>query len=346
MAKRVIIGMSGGVDSSVAAALLQRSGYEVIGVTFQFINDFDPTDAKNVCDKLGIEHHVIDYRNEFKDLVIDRFINDYKSGITPNPCVFCNKNVKIKFLYEQMQKLNCDYMATGHYARMERSKLYRSVDLNKDQTYFLSEVPRDMLMHILFPLEGIDKEEVRKIAEEVELEVANKKDSTDVCFIKGKFSDYVASNIDNNPGDVIEIDTKKVIGKHKGLAYYTIGQRKGLDIGGMESRLFVVGKNVEKNILYVSKDEEYLNSDECIIKNANIISYHHPAFCTAKFRYRSNESSVAIEYLENDKIRVMYPEKVKSVTPGQTCALYLGSECLGSGIIEEVRKNGEKLWYL
>lgn len=348
MSKRVVIGMSGGVDSSVAAILLQKQGYEVIGITFRFIDDFDDKDAKEVCEKLGIEHHTVDYRKEFKELIIDKFINDYKKGITPNPCVECNKHVKIKFLYEQMEKYNCDYMATGHYAKILDNKLYRSADLNKDQTYFLSEVPLKMISKLIFPLEGLSKDEVRSIAQDNNLRVANKKDSTDVCFISSKFREFMEENIKTVPGDIINIETKEVIGKHKGLSFYTIGQRRGLDIGGTSGRTYVVGKDTIKNILYIAIGDtnEYLMSDECIVENLNLISYHHPTFLTAKLRYRSKEIPVEIEYLENNEARIKYHEGGAGVTPGQTCALYLGEECIGGGTIKEIRKNNERLWYL
>lgn len=346
--KRVIVGVSGGVDSSVAVVLLKNEGYEVVGVTFKFTKDFDDTDAKIVCEKLGIEHHVVDYRKEFKKEVIDKFIEDYKRGITPNPCVMCNKNVKLNFLYENMIKYNCDYMATGHYAKIEEGILSKSVDLNKDQTYFLCEVPKKMLSKILFPLEGIDKAEVRKIALENGLVNANKKDSTDVCFINSNFKEYIESNIIKNPGDVIDVKTNKKVGTHKGLSYYTIGQRRGLDIGGTKERMFVVGKDLDKNILYIAtgNDNEYLVSDSCLVDSVNWIYNEKVTCCTAKFRYSQAETEVELVWLENDKLLVKYPQGVKSVTPGQVCTLYLGEICLGGGIIEEVRKDGKKLWYL
>ena len=346
--KKVVIGMSGGVDSSVAAHLLKKQGYEVIGISFRFIDEFDDHDAKRVAEKLGIEFHTIDYRDNFKDLVIDRFITDYENGITPNPCSICNKVAKMNFLYEQMMNFNADFIATGHYAKNEGGKLYRSADLFKDQTYFLSSVPSKILRVTLFPLEGLEKEDVRNIAESIGLEVYNKKDSTDVCFISSSFKEYMSNHAKLIKGDVINLNTNKKIGEHDGLPLYTIGQRKGLNIGGSENRLFVVGKNIKENILYVAEkdDNDYLASDECIIDNVNLISIHHPSFCTAKFRYHSKEIPVSLEYLENDRIRVSYSGGASSVTPGQTCALYLGNECIGSGIIRSIYKNGKELWYL
>ncbi len=345
--KRVLLGMSGGVDSSAAVILLQRAGYEVVGLTFKFIEDFDPKDAIKVAEKLGIEHHVEDYKKEFKELVIDKFLDDYAHGLTPNPCVHCNKVCKFKFLFENMEKYNCDYVATGHYANIKDNKIYKSVDLNKDQSYFLYNLPKDMISKIIFPLEGLNKEDVRKIAESIKLENANKKDSFDVCFIKGSFNDYMFNTLKQHPGDVVDIDTNKVIGKHKGLMYYTIGQRRGLDIGGTPDRMFVVGKDINKNILYICLGEEndYLTSNSCILKEVNLLTEEKITKCTAKFRYRMNDVPVEVEYLNNNELLIKY-DSAKRVTPGQACVLYNGEECLGGGIIKEVRKNGEKLWYL
>jgi len=348
MKKKVAVGISGGVDSSVAAVLLQKEGYEVVGITFRFTEDFDSTDAVLVCEKLGIEHHVIDYRKEFKDKVIDKFIDDYKQGITPNPCVMCNRYVKLNFLYEQMLKHKCDYMATGHYAKLINGKLYKSLDENKDQTYFLCEMTKNQLSSILFPLEGIDKARVREIAEENNLINASKKDSTDVCFINNTFKSYIKENIKDNKGDVIDLSTNKKVGEHNGLFHYTIGQRRGLNIGGNSDRMFVVGKDINKNILYVATEDSdsFLTSTSCVLEDANIftkeIDFDN---LTAKFRYRQNEVPVSIELMDENKILVKY-EGVKSVTPGQVCAIYSDDLCIGGGVIKEVMKDGKKLWYL
>lgn len=346
--KKVVLGISGGVDSSVAAILLKENGYEVVGVTFIFTDDFDTDDAKLVCEKLNIEHHIVDYRKEFKETIIDNFINDYKNGITPNPCVICNRLVKLNFLYKEMERLNCNYIATGHYAKIIDDKLYKSKDLNKDQTYFLSLVPKEILSKLLLPLEGIDKETVRNIAKENDLINANKKDSSDVCFINSNFKTYMKENINNNSGDVINIVTNEIIGKHAGLSNYTIGQRRGINIGGTKDRMFVVGKNIDKNILYIATGDnnDYLISTSCILDNVNFISDIKPKSCTAKFRYRQEEEKVNLTYLEDNKILVNYPSGIKSVTPGQTCTFYLNDECLGGGIIKEVMKDNEKIWYL
>lgn len=346
--KKVIVGMSGGVDSSVTAYLLQKEGYEVIGVTFRFIENFDSTDAENVAKKLNIEHHVLDYRDIFKNKIISKFIEDYKNNLTPNPCINCNRDIKEKLLFDLMIEYNCDYIATGHYAKIINGNLYKSKDNSKDQTYFLSMVNKDKLSKLLLPLEEIDKTEVRKIAKEIGLDIADKKDSTDVCFISSKFKEYLTQHIDKKEGNIVDIETNKVVGKHNGLSLYTIGQRRGLNIGGTEDRAFVVGKNQEKNILYIGigDNNEYLISDSCIVEEFNYLKDEKVTTCKAKFRYRQEEVDVNIEWLDDNRIKVNYPQGEKRVTPGQACVLYKENECLGGGIIKEVQKNNKKLWYV
>lgn len=366
--KKVVIGMSGGVDSSVAAIMLQRQGYEVIGL---FMRNWDsladgeldgPTtssgicpqeedynDAKAVCDKLGIPLHRKDFVKEYWDYVFTYFLDELKKGRTPNPDIMCNKYIKFDMFKKEAEKLGADYIATGHYARMKDGKLLRGVDSNKDQTYFLSQVSKDQLKNVLFPIGDIIKPEVRKIAEEYGLITADKKDSTGICFIgERNFRNFLKNYLPNQPGDVVNIDTKEVVGRHVGLMNYTIGQRKGLNIGGTKDRMFVVGKDLSKNILYIclGDDNDYLISDSCIINEINYLGDDKITKCTAKFRYRSEDVEVELEWLDNDEILVKYPQGVKSVTPGQACVLYNGEQCLGGGIIKEVRKNNEKLWYL
>jgi len=345
--KKVIIGISGGVDSAVAAALLKKQGYDVIGITFIFTDNFDTTDAINICKKLEIKHVIEDYKDVFKTNVIDKFINSYNKGITPNPCILCNREVKINFLYQNMIKYNCDYMATGHYAKISNGKLYKSQDLNKDQTYFLSQLSKEKLNHLILPLESVNKEEVRKIAKDLGFENFEKKDSQDVCFITGSFDDFINKNANIKEGSIINIKGNKIIGKHNGLQKYTIGQRKGLNIGGYQKRLFVVGKDIINNNLYVAEgdDNEYLYSDSCLLENINWLSDKKMDKCKAKFRYRQNENEVYIEFLD-DNVIVKYPQKIKAITPGQACVFYNNDECLGSGIIKEVYKDNSKIWYL
>ena len=364
---KVVIGMSGGVDSSVAAILLKEQGYEVIGLFMRnwdssINNDYlgnpnlnnnicpqeeDYNDALAVCKKLDISLHRIDFVKEYWDYVFEYFLTELKAGRTPNPDIMCNKYIKFDMFIKEAKKLGADYIATGHYARLENGKLLRAVDLNKDQTYFLSQVTKEQFNHVLFPIGELEKPLVREIALKHGLITAKKKDSTGICFIgERNFTKFLENYLPNIPGDIVDIETNKVIAKHIGLMYYTIGQRKGLNLGGNEDRTYAVGKDLAKNILYVSDSDEYLISTSCIVEQMNWISDSKPEKCTAKFRYRQSDNDVEIELLENDEILVKYNQGVKSVTPGQACVLYLGDECLGGGIIKEVRKNDKKLWYL
>ena len=368
MLKKVVVGISGGVDSSVAAILLKEQGYEVIGL---FMRNWDSTinndilgnpnlnnnicpqeedynDAIEVCKKLDIPLHRIDFVKEYWDNVFEYFLNELKKGRTPNPDIMCNKYIKFDYFVKEAKRLGADYVATGHYAKIENGQLMKAKDTNKDQTYFLSQLSREQLSNVLFPLGDLDKSLVRSIAEKYGLITAHKKDSTGICFIgERNFKNFLKNYLPSQKGDVIDIDTMKKVGEHNGLMYYTIGQRKGLDIGGNKDRLFVVGKNLEKNILYVSfkEDNEYLISTSCIVEDINFNCDLRPNNCNAKFRYRAEEYPVKIEYLENGNLLVSY-DGIKAVTPGQACVFYLDDKCIGGGIIKEVRKNNEKLWYL
>ena len=366
--KKVIVGISGGVDSAVSAYLLKKEGYDVEGLFMRnwdssLNNDIngnptlnnnictqeqDYNDALEVCNKLGIKLHRIDFVKEYWDYVFTYFLDELKKGRTPNPDIMCNKYIKFDMFKKEADKLGADYIATGHYARMKDGYLYRGIDENKDQTYFLSQVSKEKLSNVIFPIGNLIKKDVRKIAHEQGLIVADKKDSTGICFIgERNFKEFLTNYLPNQEGNIVDIDTNKILGKHVGLMYYTIGQRRGLDIGGNDKRLYVVGKNLEKNILYVSlgEDTKYLQTDEALIEDVNLISDKKVTKCTAKFRYRQKDIDVDLEYLDNGNIIVRY-DNVKSVTPGQACVFYLGEECLGGGIIKEVRKNGKKLWYL
>ncbi len=365
---KVVIGMSGGVDSSVAAYLLKKEGYEVIGL---FMRNWDasvnndilgnPTlnnnicpqeqdynDAKKVCDKLNIPLHRIDFVKEYWDYVFTYFLNELEKGRTPNPDIMCNKYIKFDLFIKEAKRLGADLIATGHYARKDGKYLLRGVDSNKDQTYFLSQLNENQLSNVLFPVGDLNKDEVRKIANEIELSTANKKDSTGICFIgERNFKHFLSNYLPNKEGNIVNIETNEILGKHIGLMYYTIGQRRGLDVGGTTDKLFVVGKDLNKNILYVCEreDNEYLYSDSCIVEQVNFNCELRPTECTAKFRYRQKDNDVKIEYLNNGELLVRY-DNVKSVTPGQACVLYVGDKCIGGGIIKEVRKNNKKLWYL
>ena len=367
--KKVVIGMSGGVDSSVAAIKLKEQGYEVIGLFMRNWDSFadgetvgapstskgictqeeDYNDAKAVCEKLGIPLYRKDFVKKYWDNVFTYFLDELKKGRTPNPDIMCNKYIKFDEFVKEAKALGADYIATGHYARIKDGKLLRAVDDNKDQTYFLSQVTKEQFENVLFPIGDMIKPEVRKIALEYGLLTASKKDSTGICFIgERNFTTFLENYLPNIPGDIVNIETNEVLGKHIGLMYYTIGQRRGLDVGGTSDRMFVVGKDLNKNILYVciGKENEYLISDSCLIDNVNYLIDEKVTNCVAKFRYRQKDVKVELEWLDNGEVFVKYPQGVKSVTPGQACVLYLDEVCLGGGIIKEVRKNNEKLWYL
>src|SRR5574344_2319179 len=361
--------MSGGVDSSVAAIKLKNDGYEVIGL---FMRNWDasvnndilgnPTLNNNICPqeqdyndaleiykKIDIPLHRVDFVKEYWDNVFTYFLSGLEQGRTPNPDIMCNKYIKFDAFIKEAKKLGADYIATGHYARLVDGKLLKSIDLNKDQTYFLSQLSNEQLKNVLFPIGDMHKDEVRKIANEYNLITANKKDSTGICFIgERNFKKFLENYLPNNPGDVYDIETMKKVGQHIGLMYYTIGQRKGLNIGGNTDRMFVVGKDLNKNILYVAfgDDNEYLLTDSALIDQINWTSSYKPDKCNAKFRYRQQDNPVYMKYLDNGNIIVNYPQKIKSVTPGQACVFYDGDICLGGGIIKEVYKDEKRPWYL
>ena len=317
--------------------------------TGQCPQEADYDDAKAVCDKLGIPLYRKDFVKEYWDYVFTYFLDELKNGRTPNPDIMCNKYIKFDMFAKEARKLGADYIATGHYARMNNGHLLRGIDSNKDQTYFLSQVSKKQLENVLFPVGDMEKKDVRKIAEEYELITAKKKDSTGICFIgERNFKNFLKNYLPNQPGDVINIDTNEVIGKHIGLMNYTIGQRKGLNIGGTKDKMFVVGKDLEKNILYIclGEDNDYLISTSCLVDNINYLGDEKLENVTAKFRYRQEDIPVHLEWLENGEVLVRYEQGVKSVTPGQACVFYNKEECLGGGIIKEVRKNDKKLWYL
>jgi tRNA-specific 2-thiouridylase len=309
----------------------------------------DYNDAEKVCEELNIPLHRVDFIKEYWDDVFTYFLNELKLGRTPNPDLMCNKYIKFDLFIKEAKKLGADYIATGHYARMDNNRLLRGIDTNKDQSYFLAQVSSEHLKNVLFPVGGMIKPEVRKIADELNLDTAHKKDSTGICFIgERNYQKFIHNYLKPNPGNIVDVETKEIIGRHSGLMNYTIGQRRNVGISGNLERHYVCGKNVKDNILYVAfgDDNKYLMSDECIIDNINFISSIHPTFCTAKFRYRGEDHPVELEYVGDSEIIVKYKGLAKAVTPGQACVLYLGEECLGSGIIKKVRKDNQDLWYL
>ncbi len=368
MPKRVVIGMSGGVDSSVAAYLLKKQGYDVVGLFMRnwdsLVNndvegnpndgpicpqEEDYNDAKKVADFLGIELHRIDFIKEYWDDVFTYFLEELKRGRTPNPDLMCNKYIKFDLFKKEAKRLGADLIATGHYARLDNGRLLRGIDDNKDQTYFLAQVQKENFEDVIFPIGDITKPEVRELATSINLPTATKKDSTGICFIgERNYQKFLHNYLKPNPGDIVDVETMKVVGTHTGLMNYTIGQRRNVGLSGQKEKHYVVGKDVEKNVLYVAfgDDSKYLYSDACTITNLNFISSKRPTDCTAKFRYRSKDVAVELEYTDHDELIVKYPQMTDSVTPGQACVLYDEEECLGSGIIDKVYKDGKRLWYL
>lgn len=332
MKKKILLGMSGGIDSSVSAILLQKQGYEVIGCTMELCGMSQAIyDAKKVCEQLGIPHYTINCKHEFKSKVIDNFIEEYKEARTPNPCVECNRYLKFGVFYNKAKELACDYMATGHYASIEFSNKYqqfvlkKSKEEKKDQTYFLYTIPKERLKDIVFPLqEYTKKEEIRNIAEENKLIIAEKKDSQEICFIPNH--DYQKflrqyGQYESQKGNIV-LTNRKILGQHTGLINYTIGQRKGIGIS-YPKPLYVLELDKEKNQVIVGTEEE-LYSKELYVKEINWLVWNQlkePMKCKAKIRYRANEADCTI-YPNKDMIKVIFDVKQRAITPGQSIVFY------------------------
>lgn len=344
--KSVVLGMSGGVDSSVSAILLKEQGYNVYGVTMELIaNDGSAVrDAKAVCDKLGIEHYVLDLKDIFKEKVIDVFIDEYQKCRTPNPCIYCNRYLKFGAMYEFAKSIGADYVATGHYAKVEYSEKYgknvikKSNAGKKDQTYVLCNISPEIVDHIVFPLEKFEsKDEIRKIAREHGLEVAQKPDSEDICFIPD--NDYITfldkHNIQGMRHGKI-VDTKgTILGKHQGLHRYTIGQRRGMGISS-STPLYVVKLNKENNQLVVGQEEE-LYTDTVYVEDTNCIlfdKFEEGLEVEAKIRYSAPAKPAVIHVNEDNTLTVKFKEKVRAVTPGQAIVFYIGDILVGGGKIK------------
>ena len=359
----VVVGMSGGVDSSVTAKLLLEQGYNVVGI---FMKNWDDTDEFGVCtatddyedvrlvaEEIGIPYYSVNFEKEYHDRVFQYFLDEYKKGRTPNPDVMCNKEIKFKAFLDHAMKLGADYVATGHYARVTHDEngvqMLRGVDNNKDQTYFLNQLTTEQLSKVLFPLGHLEKPEVRRLAHEYDLATKDKKDSTGICFIGERdFKEFLSGYLPANPGRMINMETGEDKGKHDGLMYYTIGQRQGLGIGGDGGPYFVAGKNLETNELYVVQGDnhEALLSTRLTANEVNFINPVAEAFeCTAKFRYRQKDVPVSVKVLGDDLIEVSY-DSASAVTPGQAVVLYDGETVIGGATIDKVFRNEQALEYL
>ncbi|WP_109843546.1 tRNA 2-thiouridine(34) synthase MnmA [Aggregatibacter aphrophilus] len=360
--KKVICGMSGGVDSSVSAFILQQQGYQVEGLFMKNWEEDDDTDyctaaadladAQAVCDKLGIKLHKINFAAEYWDNVFEHFLNEYKAGRTPNPDILCNKEIKFKaFLEYAAEDLGANYIATGHYVRRhgadDNAQLLRGLDTNKDQSYFLYTLSSKQVGQSLFPVGDIEKPIVRAIAEDLGLVTAKKKDSTGICFIgERKFKDFLARYLPAQPGNIRTVDGD-VIGRHDGLMYHTLGQRKGLGIGGVkgasEDAWYVVEKDLVNNELIVAQGQDHsaLLSTGLIAQQLHWVDrqpIREPLRCTVKTRYRQTDVPCVIEPIDDESIKVIFDEPQIAVTPGQSAVFYLNEVCLGGGIIEQQLK--------
>ena len=355
MAKRGILGLSGGVDSSAAAVLLKEQGYDVIGL---FMKNWDETDENGICTaeedardarqvagKLRIPFYTVNFEREYWDRVFQYFLREYRSGRTPNPDVMCNQEIKFNAFLEHALKLDCDYIAMGHYARVEERAgkyyLLRGADTSKDQSYFLSRIGQQALSKTLFPIGHLHKREVREIARQHELVTAEKKDSTGVCFIGERdFNRFLDQFLKADPGEMKDVDGR-LLGTHTGLIHYTLGQRKGIGLGGVGDGRpwFVAGKDLANNVLYVAQGENHpaLRSTALIGADMAWTLEEEPAFplhCTAKFRYRQPDVPVVVTE-QAGKIQIDYAATpMKGVTPGQAAVLYQQEVCLGSCLIE------------
>jgi len=362
---KVVVGMSGGVDSSVAALLLKEQGYEVIGVFMKNWDEKDDygvctatedyEDVRKVCDQIGIPYYTVNFEKEYWDRVFKYFLDEYREGRTPNPDVLCNKEIKFKaFLDYALGMIGADFLATGHYARIDaidgEYRLLRGVDNNKDQTYFLCMLGQSQLSKALFPIGHLTKPQVREIALKAGLKTAKKKDSTGICFIgERNFKEFLSRYLPAQPGEIKTLEGK-TIGRHDGLMYYTLGQRKGLGIGGIGTGepWFVVDKDLKNNVLYVVQGEKHpaLYSYGLLATGISWVSGRAKDLvfeCTAKFRYRQPDQKVRVHMKDENSAVVVFHEKQRAVTPGQYVVFYDGDVCLGGGTIHTIYKDEKEI---
>lgn len=351
--KTVVVGMSGGVDSSVTALLTKLQGYKVIGL---FMKNWDETnpdgtcsadqdyqDVIKVCEKLDIPYYSVNFVQEYWEGVFEEFLNDYRQGFTPNPDILCNREIKFKVFYQRARLLGADFLATGHYCQLNRDHLAKAVDTNKDQTYFLYAVDRRVFKHVLFPIGHLPKPKVRELAERFDLATKAKKDSTGICFIgERNFKNFLSQYIEGQKGNFVDLNGK-ILGKHDGVCFYTLGQRKGMGIGGPGEAWFVVGKNYTQNevILAQGDDHPALYADGLTAVEMNWLTETPMSGtfrCKAKVRYRQVEQDCMVT-VEESSVRVIFDQPQRAMTPRQSVVFYQGELCLGGGIISEISPN-------
>ena len=342
MRKRVLVAMSGGVDSSVAALRLLEEGFDVAGVTMVFgvkTGEEVSKDAALVCQILGIPHYVLDFSRDFQEVVIGDFMRQYRQGRTPNPCVVCNRYIKFGKLLAYTRSAGFDFLATGHYARIEKRGeeyfLKRPRDRKKDQTYFLYAVSREMLPFILFPLAEFTKEEVRELAVRARLPVAEKPQSQDICFLpRGGYREFLTQRLEGDFSGFIVTQDGQALGRHQGYFRYTIGQRKGLGVSGTQP-LYVLTINPERNEVVVGERKD-LKARGLVASSCNFLSDTFPGRLFAQVRYLQRERPCSVELLDPQRVRVIFEEEVEMITPGQSVVFYDDDTVLGGGIITEV----------
>lgn len=353
MGKKVVVGLSGGVDSSVSALLLKQQGYEVLGLFMKNWEEdeycpaaVDFEDVAAVCKKIDIPFYTVNFIKEYREQVFSDFLKESLAGRTPNPDILCNREIKFKAFYLKAKELGADFLATGHYCNLfkekVRTKLLKGSDPNKDQTYFLYAVKENVLKEVLFPVGNLPKHKVREIAKEADLPVANKRDSTGICFVgKRDFKEFLSQHLKGEPGEMRTL-SGQYVARHDGLPFYTIGQRKGLSIGGPGEAWFVVGKDLKNNILHVEQGENH-PALFCLGVMGEQVSWigdeppgPFPYHCTAKIRYRQPEQPCVIEYCEGDSLKVKFLAPQRAATPGQSIVFYQGDICLGGAIINSL----------
>ena len=335
-AKKIIVALSGGVDSAVTAAFLKKKNYQVTAVFMnlgQACFSTSKKQAEKIAEFLNIPFYVFDFRKEFKKKIIDYFLNSYQKGITPNPCVVCNKQIKFGLLLEKTLKLKYDYLATGHYARIRKNCLIKAKDKTKDQSYFLWQLNQKQLNHVLFPLGNYTKKQVKKIASKLNLPLSEKSESMEVCFIKDKTDNFLADHLKLKPGLIITT-TKEKIGQHQGLFFYTIGQRKGIKLNN--GPFYVVDKDFKNNFLIVSKKEKDLLKKRIIVKNVNWINGKKPALpLKVKIQIRYGQKSFSALVKKEKNYQIVFNKPRKAIASGQSAVFYQGEKVLGGGIISK-----------